>query len=590
MRKPPALSRAAAGPYARPTNRAAAGRRMTEWWRGAVVYQIYPRSFQDDNGDGIGDLPGITRRLDHVASLGADAIWLSPFFTSPMADMGYDVSDYRDVDPRFGTLADFDALVARAHALGLRVIIDQVISHTSDQHPWFQSSRAAKTGPHADWYIWADPKPDGSPPTNWLSVFGGPAWTWEPTRRQYYLHNFLNVQPDLNFHNEAVQDALVDAMRFWLERGVDGFRLDTVNYYFHDAELRDNPAMPPEPDGRPPLNPYDMQEHIFSKSRPENLQFLARLRQLTDGYDARTMVGEVGDRLRAIEIMADYTRGNTLLHMAYSFDMLGPEFEPGHFREIVEGFFTGAPDGWPWWSFSNHDVQRHVSRWRDGAWKTGVLAKQAIALLTSFEGTVGLYQGEELGQTETDLDYSELTDPVGLRNWPENKGRDGCRTPMVWDADTPNAGFSDAPPWLPVKKAQAAHNVAAQEADPDSVLHHYRAVIAWRKSQASLVAGGTEFIDLPDPVLAFHRATDDARLTCVFNLSPGQVVLQIRGAAALTGPTQNAALARARLTLGPNGYAYLAAQGSENITLELLEKSPDAVIRHRAAKRGSISG
>ncbi len=371
-----------------------------------------------------------------------------------MADMGYDVSDYCDVDPQFGTLADFDALIARCHDLGLKVIIDQVISHSSNEHPWFAASRASKTGPFADFYIWADPKPDGTPPNNWPSVFGGPAWTWEPARRQFYHHNFLNVQPDLNFHNPAVQDAILDTMRFWLDRGVDGFRLDTVNYYFHDAGLRDNPPAKPDPKGWPPMNPYDMQDHIYSKSRPENLDFLARLRSLTDQYDARTMVGEVGDHLRAVELMAQYTKGDSHLHMAYSFDMLGPEFSARHFRRIIKGFFDGAPDGWPSWSFSNHDVNRHVTRWHPfcpNRIRSG--RGRPSRCWPAFEGTIGIYQGEELGLTETELDYKDLTDPVGLRNWPENKGRDGCRTPMVWSAQAPHAGFSDGTPWLPVKDA-----------------------------------------------------------------------------------------------------------------------------------------
>ena len=527
---------------------------MAEWWRGAVIYQIYPRSFQDDNGDGIGDLPGITRRLDHVASLGVDAIWLSPFFTSPMDDMGYDVSNYRDVDPQFGTLADFDALVTRAHALGLKVIIDQVISHSSSQHPWFAESRADKTNPRADWYVWADANADGSPPNNWPSVFGGSAWAWEPRRRQYYLHNFLDTQPDLNFHNTDVQGALLDVMRFWLERGVDGFRLDTVNFYTHDAQLRDNPPRAPKGDW-PPGNPYEMQDHIYSKSRPENIGFLKRMRALLDEYDDRTMVGEVGDSDRPIEIMAEYTKGNDRLHMAYSFEMLGPEFTAEHFRSKIKGFFDGAPDGWPCWSFSNHDVNRHVSRWLDHGETADAVAKQAIAMLAAFEGSLGIYQGEELGQTETALEYAELTDPVGLRFWPDNLGRDGCRTPMVWAAQAPHAGFSEATPWLPVKDDQAARNVAVQEDDPESVLHHYRAVLQWRKTQPALLTGRTRFVDLPEPVLGFQRGGEDG-LTCVFNLSKAPVAVRMTGNGALAGP-HLASIDDDILTLPANGWAYL---------------------------------
>lgn len=527
---------------------------MAEWWRDAVIYQIYPRSFQDSDGDGLGDLKGITQRLDHVAGLGVDAIWLSPIFTSPMKDMGYDVSDYTDIDSLFGTLADFDALVARAHELGLKVIIDQVISHSSDKHPWFAESRQSRDNPRADWYVWADPNPDGTPPNNWPSVFGGPAWEWEPRRRQYYLHNFLIEQPDLNMHNPAVQDALLETMRFWLERGVDGFRLDTVNYYFHDAELRDNP---PNPDHTGPET-YGFQHHVHSKNRPENIAFLKRMRALTDEYDARMMVGEVGDGGQtAIDIMAEYTAGSDRLHMCYSFEMLSPEFTAAHFRRCIEGVQKGAPDGHSCWSFSNHDVIRHVTRWQDHADSPDALARQAAAMLLSFPGTICLYQGEELGQPETELVYEELTDPPALRFWPEVKGRDGCRTPMVWDADAPNAGFSAARPWLPVKPPQAGRAVSLQQSDNDSVLTAYRATLSFRKSQAPLRHGRTEFLDLPEPILAFRRTHDGESLTCVFNLSRTPRQLTVEGAAELSGPSR-ASLSVGRLDLPANGFAWLS--------------------------------
>ena len=301
------------------------------WWRGGVIYQIYPRSYQDSNGDGIGDLPGITQRLDHIAALGADGIWLSPFFKSPMKDFGYDVSDYCDVDPMFGTLNDFKALVARAHALGLKVMIDQVLSHCSDQHPWFVESRASRDNPKADWFVWADAKADGTPPNNWLSIFGGSAWQWDTRRCQYYLHNFLTSQPDLNFHNPAVQDALLDTVKFWLDLGVDGYRLDTANFYFHDAQLRDNPGEgapdPSKPDPAVnPYNPYAWQRHLYDKSRPENLPFLQRLRALLDQYPDTTMVGEIGDD-DGLARVAEYTAGGDKLHMAYCFDLLGPHHD-----------------------------------------------------------------------------------------------------------------------------------------------------------------------------------------------------------------------------------------------------------------------
>lgn len=524
---------------------------MTEWWRGSVTYQVYPRSFQDTDGDGIGDLKGITERLPHLADLGVDAVWLSPIFRSPMADMGYDVSDYTDVDPLFGSLADFDALVARAHELGLKIIIDQVISHSSDQHPFFQNSRTSREADKADWYVWADPRPDGSPPNNWLSVFGGSAWEWDSRRRQYYLHNFLPSQPDLNFHNPAVQDWALSVLRFWLDRGVDGFRLDTVNYYFHDDQLRSNGSLAPK-DNRPPVNPYELQDHKYSKSRPENLGWLERMRALLDEYDGRTMVGEVGDApYRNVQIMADYTRPGRL-HMAYSFDMLGPEFTPGHFRDKIEGFFAGAPDGWPMWAFSNHDVIRHASRWEaHGA--GDAVAKLACAMLLSFEGSICLYQGEELGQTETDIEFHELTDPPGIRFWPDYKGRDGCRTPMVWDGSD-HGGFTTGTPWLPVKAAQLKRNVAGQAGVAGSVLEFYREMLAFRRGAPALRVGRTRFLDLPDPLLGFFRGDN---LACLFNLSPRPVSMAAEGV--FTGPRHAARLEEGRLTLGANGFCFLLA-------------------------------
>jgi alpha-glucosidase len=524
---------------------------MREWWRGSVTYQVYPRSFQDTVGNGIGDLAGITARLDHIARLGVDAIWLSPFFTSPMADMGYDVSDYTDVDPLFGTMADFDALIARAHVLGLRVIIDQVLSHSSARHPFFVESRRSRDNPYADWYVWADPKPDGSVPNNWPSVFGGTAWEWDTRRRQYYLHNFLTSQPDFNFHNPDVQDWLLGTMRFWLDRGVDGFRLDTANFYFHDAQLRSNPPLANN-DLTPAVNPYEMQDHLYSKTQPENLAFLARIRALLDEYDDRTMVGEVGESQRAVQVMADYTAGSSRLHMAYSFDMLGPQFTAAHFRGKIEAFFRGAPDGWPAWAFSNHDVIRHVSRWAEHGAQDDV-AKLAAALLLSFEGTIYLYQGEELGQTETEIEFHELTDPPGITFWPEYKGRDGCRTPMVWDGSA-QGGFTSGVPWLPVKEPQLARNVAAQQGVAGSVLETYRQMLAFRREATALRWGKTRFYDVPEPVLMFDRTLDGSTLTCAFNLSADTVQVAANGE--LTGISQNADMGAAGLTLGPNGFAF----------------------------------
>ena len=527
---------------------------MREWWRDAVIYQIYPRSFQDDNGDGIGDLKGITRRLDHVASLGVDAIWLSPFFTSPDKDMGYDVSDYTSVNPLFGDIADFDALVVRAHDLGLKVIIDQVLSHTSKEHPWFAESRKDRTNPKADWYVWADPKRDGTPPTNWPSVFGGSAWMFDAQRRQYYLHNFLVEQPDLNFHCTEVVDALIDAMRFWLERGVDGFRLDTVNFYVHDKLLRDNPA---NDWVEFPGNPYGAQTHIHSKTQPENIGVLKRIRKLMDEFDDRMLIGEVGeDGLRQIEVMAEYTSGNDKLHMAYSFALLSHDHTPDHFRRCIDGFLKDAPDGWPCWSLSNHDVQRHATRWAPNDALVDDVAKQAINMLVSFPGALGVYQGEELGQTETDIEFHELRDLGYIDFWPDNKGRDGCRTPMVWDASEKNACFSTGEPWLPVKAPQAARAVATQEAQNDSVLASYRSALAFRKSRQELRLGTTTFPNTADPILAVSRVYEGTSLTGIFNLSNTKQTIAVHPDAAITGP-QHAALIKGTLTLPPYGYGYL---------------------------------
>jgi alpha-glucosidase len=493
------------------------------WWRGSVIYQIYPRSFQDTSGDGLGDIKGITQRLPYVASLGVDAIWLSPFFTSPMADMGYDVSDYCNVDPMFGTLADFDEMMEEAHRLGLKVIIDQVISHTSDRHPWFIESRASRTNPKADWYVWADPKPDGTAPTNWLSIFGGPGWEWDGVRKQYYMHNFLISQPDLNFHNPEVQDAMLGTVKFWLDRGVDGFRLDTVNYYFHDKQLRSNPPMVYDTDGagmETDTNPYSMQNHLYDKTQPENIEFLKRLRALLDTYENRATVGEVGDGPRSLNTLALYTTGNDKLHMCYTFDLLGPAFSASYLRKILTTVHDTVTNGWVCWAFSNHDVVRHATRFTEVPEEQDRVAKLSITLLSSLRGSICLYQGEELGLTEAELAFEDLRDPYGIRFWPAFKGRDGCRTPMAWEAGSPHAGFTaGSKTWLPVPAEHAARAVDAQEAVPSSVLHHYRDALAFRKSHPSLIDGDMTFLETNQDLLAFVREKGGEKLLFVYNLT-----------------------------------------------------------------------
>jgi alpha-glucosidase len=497
-----------------------------DWWRGAVIYQIYPRSYQDSNGDGVGDLAGITRRLDHIAALGADAVWISPFFTSPMKDFGYDVSDYCDVDPTFGTLADFDALVARAHDLKLRVMIDLVLSHTSDQHPWFKESRQNRTNPKADWFVWADPKPDGTPPNNWLSIFGGSAWAWDGRRQQYYLHNFLTSQPDLNFHHMPVQEALLDVARFWLERGVDGFRLDTINFYIADKYLRDNPPLPPELRNNtiaPSVNPYNHQLHLFSKNQPENLDFLRRFRAVLNPYGAAA-VGEVGDAQRGLEIMAEYTSGGDKVQMCYPFELLQPgRATAALLEQTFDRLAHAAPDAWPCWAYSNHDVIRHRTRW--GLTDQG--QRVYMIMLACLRGSLCLYQGEELGLTEADLAFEDLVDPYGIEFWPEFKGRDGCRTPMVWEASNRNGGFSDAKPWLPVPSEHLGQAAALQADQAGSMLAHYRAALAFRRANSVLLKGDQSQLRAHGPVATFERADGARRIFCAFNLDgqPANVTL-----------------------------------------------------------------
>lgn len=490
------------------------------WWKGGVIYQIYPRSFMDANGDGIGDLAGITSKLDYVASLGVDAIWLSPIFTSPMKDFGYDVSDYRNIDPMFGSLADFKALIDRAHELNLKVMIDQVISHSSDQHPWFEESRQDKTNPKADWYVWADPKPDGSPPNNWLSIFGGSAWKWDSRRLQYYLHNFLESQPDLNFHNPAVRQANLDNMRFWLELGVDGFRLDTVNFYFHSQGLEDNPPVPkgePKTMGAPEDNPYTYQRHVYDLSRPENLDFLKELRALMDEFPGSTTVGEIGDDF-PLQRMAEYTSGGDKLHMAYTFDLLNKPHSPEYIRNVLANMQKIVGDGWPCWALSNHDVVRSRTRWgADEDPKAYPLI--AMALVLSLRGSVCLYQGEELGLPEADVPFERIQDPYGIPLWPVFKGRDGCRTPMVWE-NRAQGGFSTVEPWLPVDAQHLPLSVAEQEADPSALLHQVRQLITWRQQQPVLVNGELDLVDVQNPQLvALVREYQGQQVLVVLNMT-----------------------------------------------------------------------
>ncbi len=502
---------------------------VKNWYKGAVIYQIYPRSFKDTNGDGIGDLKGITGKLDYVASLGVDGIWLSPFFTSPMKDFGYDVADYRGVDPMFGDLNDFDALLDKAHGLGLKVIIDQVMSHSSDRHAWFQESRQSKDNPKADWYVWADPKPDGAPPNNWQSVFGGPAWEYDIRRGQYYLHNFLKEQPDLNFHNEEARAAVLDEMRFWLERGVDGFRLDVANFYLHDAELRDNPPNPRAYEEVYP-EPYGMQLHHFDKSQPGNLAMIERMRALTDEYGA-FMVGEIADAEKQVFLSAEYTRGETRLHTAYSFSFLHADaVSHDLILEVTSEYFSHAPDGCPAWAFSNHDVVRVASRWFNGADKYGHdprLSQCLNALLLCLNGTIFMYQGEELGLPEAEVPYEQIQDPFGKYLYPFWQGRDGCRTPMPWE-NNDKAGFTSGAPWLPVGREHPKLSASEQDGKDASTLTFTRNFIKLRKNTPALKHGEVVFREHPPEggnMIMFERRHEQGRVFCMFNASETPVKL-----------------------------------------------------------------
>ncbi len=490
-----------------------------DWWRGAVIYQIYPRSFQDSNNDGIGDLAGITARLGYLEDLGVDAVWLSPFFKSPMKDFGYDVADYCDIDPIFGTLDDFRKMVAEAHRRGIKVIIDQVLSHTSDMHPWFSESRRDQINDKADWYVWADAQPDGTPPNNWLSVFGGSAWEWDTRRCQYYMHNFLISQPDLNFHTPAVQDALLEVLKFWLDLGVDGFRLDTVNYYFHDKELRVNPPQtrPVGAIDAPRVNPYLRQEHLYDKTQPENLEFLKRMRKLLDQYPGSTLVGEIGDADRSLQTMISYTSGGDKLHMSYTFDLLSVEPNRSAVEKTLTVFEAQAGDAWPCWALSNHDVVRYATRHLPFALNPAQQGKMMAALHLSLRGSVCIYEGDELGLTEANLAFEELVDPYGIRFWPEFKGRDGCRTPMVWQAEAANGGFSAAKPWLPVPQEHLGKAVELQVGNAESQYELYKTMIAWRKTSRALTKGSVAFLPSDGNVLAFLRQAGDEKVLCVFN-------------------------------------------------------------------------
>ncbi len=485
----------------------------TDWRTGAILYQIYPRSFLDTTGNGIGDLDGICRKLDYLADLGVDGIWISPIFRSPMFDAGYDVSDYKDIDALFGDLNAFDTLLAAAQARGLKVLIDQVYSHTSDQHPWFQDSRKSRETEHADWYVWEDPRPDGSPPNNWQAWFATSAWTWDPKRRQYYMSNFHSRMPDLNYHNPRVQDAILDVAKFWLDRGVDGFRLDTCNFYAHDTALKPNPAK----ENPNAASPAEMQKHIHNICQPETLLFLERLRRLSDTYEARLLMGEISTEGQDVLRTAEYTQPGRL-HTAYSFQFLRDAFSPHHFSSTFSAIATADGDALPTLAFSNHDIPRVATRWADGT-PTPALTRMINTLLLFLRGNACLYQGQELGLLQADVPFEALQDPAALTGWPQYKGRDGCRTPMPWDNNAPSLGFSTGTPWLPVSGFHCDFTVNQQIVKPDSALNHMKSALEFRKRYDALISGSMEIIEASKDRLVFTREAKGDRWICMFNFS-----------------------------------------------------------------------
>ncbi|MGG6239228.1 alpha-glucosidase family protein [Nodosilinea sp. AN01ver1] len=503
-----------------------------EWWQNAVIYQISPWSFLDTDGDGKGDLNGIVERLDYLASLGVDALWLTPIYESPMQDLGYDITDMRKIGEPFGTMADFQRLLEVAHAMKLKVIVDQVWNHTSDQHPWFQESRSSRDNAKADWYVWADPKPDGSPPNNWLSSFtGGCAWKWNEQRQQYYLFSFLESQPDLNWHSDEVLAAILERARFWLDLGVDGLRVDAVNYFLHDEQLRDNPPRPDDahlPDGVPKDNPLNSQILKYSFNRPETLERIKPIRQLVDQYPGVVTLGEVTLCEDSIALASQYTAGTERLHLAYQSGLLVEKpMTAALMRDILQKVVDGFADGGTCWIVGNHDYGRLRCRWTEkdihGNPYPEAFYHLMAALLLSLPGAFCLWQGDELGlpvaEIPGDIAPEQIRDPFGKTLYPDVVGRDGSRTPMPWTSASPGGGFTTAKePWLPIPEAHLARSVAAQHRDARSLLNTWRRLLHWRKNQPALAAGHLEGLEAKGTVLAFRRYYGEQHLLCVFNL------------------------------------------------------------------------
>ncbi|MBY0519088.1 MAG: DUF3459 domain-containing protein [Sphingomonas sp.] len=479
------------------------------WWQRGVIYQVYPRSFQDSDGDGIGDLAGIEARLDHIAALGVDAVWLSPVFPSPMADFGYDVADYCDIDPMFGDLAAFDRLLAAVHARGLKLLLDFVPNHSSDQHPWFVESRASRNSARRDWYIWRDPAPGGGPPNNWISDFGGSSWEWDATTGQYYLHAFLREQPDLNWRNPDLRAAMMDVLRFWLDRGVDGFRIDVLWHIVKAADLPDNPlnrAWTPAQTERDRV----IQRH--STDQPEAHAIAAEFRALADTYGDRVLIGEI---FLPNERHARWygTVDRPEVHLPFNFQLIENAWEASVLRRMIGAYEASLPPhGWPNWVIGSHDAPRIAARIGEAQ------ARVAAMLLLTLRGTPTLYQGDEIGVGRVAIPPDRIRDPQDLRQPGIGIGRDRSRTPMPWDA-SPHAGFSAVEPWLPLNADWPTRNVAAQSTDPGSMLGLYRSLLALRRSEAALSTGDFSLCDAPDGVLAYERRDGDRRLQVLLNLT-----------------------------------------------------------------------
>lgn len=485
------------------------------WWQDGVVYQIYPRSFADSNGDGIGDLRGIVDHLDYLndgtrKSLGIDAIWLSPINPSPMFDFGYDVSDYRGIAPEFGTLDDFRVLLREAHARGIRIVLDLVLNHTSHLHPWFLESRSSRTSAKRDWYVWHEGR-NGGPPNNWLASFGGGAWEWDEPTRQYYLHSFLPQQPDLDWRNPGVKQAAEDVIRYWLDMGVDGFRLDVINWFLKDAQLRSNPTRLL---GR---RPYDRQRHVYDRNRPDTIDLVRWLRSTVERYPDRMLVGEVYNEPPGNpKLSASYYARGEGLHLAFDFSFLYCRWSAAAFGDAIDTWERVLrPPCWPTWTLGNHDQARILSRYAKRASEAG-RGRVAAALLLTLRGTPFLYYGEEIGMRNGRIRKSELQDPLGKQYWPLPVGRDPARTPMQWTAGE-NAGFGSGKPWLPIAPGHARINVERAEQDPDSLLHWYRRLIHLRRDEPALGRGGYRRLDQASGVLGYLREHEGDRVAVLLN-------------------------------------------------------------------------